>query len=166
MDELDADAAKRPLLFPDPVIEFYLEKVDRAAIRAQLGKTPTERLQSLVDQAAPHERQLSSRIREPETTAQLQPNESTKFAGFMIYTPDPDPAKRPLLFSDPVVEAYLKDVDRSILRENLKRSVAERLENFAGFMRGVYELRGAFYKVGVNHRQEQSVSHVGTVARN
>jgi hypothetical protein len=30
---------------------------------------------------------------------------------------------------DPVVEAYKKDVDRSLLRENLKRTVEERLRD-------------------------------------
>ena len=29
---------------------------------------------------------------------------------------------------DPVIEAYKKDVDRSLLRQNLQRSVAERCE--------------------------------------
>ena len=30
---------------------------------------------------------------------------------------------------DPVIEAYKKDVDRTLLRENLKRSVEERLRD-------------------------------------
>ncbi len=34
MSAPDADPAKRPMLFPDPVIEFYMERVDRAATRA------------------------------------------------------------------------------------------------------------------------------------
>ncbi len=39
----------------------------------------------------------------------------------------------PLLFPDPVIEAYLKDVDRTILRANLQLSTAERFEQFAQF---------------------------------
>jgi hypothetical protein len=30
---------------------------------------------------------------------------------------------------DPVIEAYKKDIDRTLLRENLKRSVEERLRD-------------------------------------
>jgi hypothetical protein len=42
---------------------------------------------------------------------------------------------------DPVIEAYKKDVDRTILRENLKLSPQERSEKFISFMRSVYQLR-------------------------
>ena len=31
--------------------------------------------------------------------------------------------------SDPVIEAYKKDVDRTLLRENLKLTIEQRLEN-------------------------------------
>ncbi len=47
---------------------------------------------------------------------------------------------------DPVIEAYKKDVDRTLLRQNLKLSVAERFEKFEQFMRFVGELRGAARK--------------------
>ena len=33
------------------------------------------------------------------------------------------PLQRPPIEPDPVIEAYKKDVDRTLLRENLKRSV-------------------------------------------
>ncbi|HEX8236375.1 MAG TPA: hypothetical protein VF600_10490 [Abditibacteriaceae bacterium] len=36
---------------------------------------------------------------------------------------------------DPVIEAYEKDVDRTLLRENLRRSVAERSANFLAMAR-------------------------------
>lgn len=35
----------------------------------------------------------------------------------------------PDLEPDPVIDAYKKDVDRTLLRENLKRSVEERLRD-------------------------------------
>ena len=44
---------------------------------------------------------------------------------------------------DSVIEAYKKDIDRSLLRENLKLSVEERFLKFDAFMRGVMELRAA-----------------------
>jgi hypothetical protein len=46
-------------------------------------------------------------------------------------------------FFDPVIEAYKKDVDRTILRENLKLSPQERSEKFISFMRSVWQLREA-----------------------
>lgn len=42
---------------------------------------------------------------------------------------------------DPVIEAYKKDVDRTILRENLKLSPQERSEKFVSFMKSVWQLR-------------------------
>jgi len=47
------------------------------------------------------------------------------------------------LTSDPVIEAYKKHVDRTILRENLKLSPQERSEKFQSFMRSVWQLREA-----------------------
>lgn len=44
---------------------------------------------------------------------------------------------------DPVIEAYKKDVDRTLIRENLKRTPDERLQNLQSFMAFVHELRGA-----------------------
>ena len=44
---------------------------------------------------------------------------------------------------DPVIEAYKKDVDRTLLRENLRRSVAERLANLLALQRLAEEARRA-----------------------
>jgi hypothetical protein len=44
---------------------------------------------------------------------------------------------------DPVIEAYKKDIDRTLLIENLRRSVPERLDRFQGFMNELGEMRGA-----------------------
>lgn len=46
-------------------------------------------------------------------------------------------------YCDPVIEAYKKDVDRTLLRENLKLTVEQRFLKFESFMLGVYELREA-----------------------
>ena len=46
--------------------------------------------------------------------------------------------REPLLdYVDPVIEAYEKDVDRSIIRENLKLTVHQRFEKFEQFMKYV-----------------------------
>jgi hypothetical protein len=44
---------------------------------------------------------------------------------------------------DPVVEAYKKDIDRTLLRENLKLSVDKRFRKFRSFMKFAHEIRGA-----------------------
>jgi hypothetical protein len=44
---------------------------------------------------------------------------------------------------DPVIEAYKKDIDRSLLRENLRRSVEERLQNLQQLAAAAEALRAA-----------------------
>jgi hypothetical protein len=55
------------------------------------------------------------------------------------YSPDLPP---PDIF-DPVIEAYKKDIDRTLLIENLRKPVAERLARFQSFMNTLGEMRGA-----------------------
>ena len=48
----------------------------------------------------------------------------------------------PLDHVDPVIEAYKKDIDRTLLRENLKLTVQERLEKlqqYVEFAEGIRE---------------------------
>jgi hypothetical protein len=45
--------------------------------------------------------------------------------------------------SDPVIEAYKRDVDRTLLRENLRLSVEERFEKLMRLQRFAGELRRA-----------------------
>lgn len=47
------------------------------------------------------------------------------------------------LAPDPVIEAYKKDVDRTLLRENLKRSVEERLRDLMRLQRFAEDWRQA-----------------------
>jgi hypothetical protein len=51
------------------------------------------------------------------------------------------------LESDPVIEAYKKDVDRTLLRENLKRTVEERLRDLMRLQRFAEEWRRAARRV-------------------
>jgi hypothetical protein len=44
---------------------------------------------------------------------------------------------------DPVIEAYKKDVDRTLLRENLQLTVQQRFEKFERFWEYAHELREA-----------------------
>jgi len=49
----------------------------------------------------------------------------------------------PADYCDPVLEAYKKDVDRTLLRENLKLTVEERVIQFERFCEFATELREA-----------------------
>ena len=58
------------------------------------------------------------------------------------------PAKRPdesrsALEPDPVIEAYKAGIDRTLLRENLRRSPAERLAKLVALQRFAEEVRRA-----------------------
>lgn len=46
-------------------------------------------------------------------------------------------------YRDPVVEVYMRDVDRTLLRENLKLTPAQRLEKLISFSSFAAELREA-----------------------
>ena len=52
-------------------------------------------------------------------------------------------------WSDPVVEAYKRDVDRTLLRENLKLASEERLLKLQDFVRFLSEVRDAGKKAGL-----------------
>ena len=50
--------------------------------------------------------------------------------------------KGPLL-PDPVIDAYKKDVDRTLIRENLRLTPDQRVRKFVSFMRLIEELQRA-----------------------
>lgn len=136
----ETEPASVPLLFPDPVIEYYLSKVDRAAIREQLKKTPSERLQGLENEA-------QRKRKDPALVLREEPEPPPPKKAKIDMGSDPgwftEAASVPLLFPDPVIEAYLEDVDRGLIREALKLSVSERFARFERLMRRAYELRRA-----------------------
>jgi len=62
-----------------------------------------------------------------------------------------DPGDATGLAPDPVIEAYKKDVDRTLLRENLKRSPTERVQNLMALQRLAEEARRAARKIAPSH---------------
>jgi hypothetical protein len=54
------------------------------------------------------------------------------------------------LMKDPVIEAYKKDIDRTLLRQNLARSLAERLANLIALQRLAAEARRAGRRAGAS----------------
>jgi hypothetical protein len=57
---------------------------------------------------------------------------------------------------DPVVRAYMRGVDRSLLRENLKLTPAERLEKLVRFSSFASKLRQAGQKARTARRRKRS----------
>jgi hypothetical protein len=62
---------------------------------------------------------------------------------------------------DPVIEAYKKDIDRTLLRENLKLTVEERLRNLMKLQQLSEELRRA----GRSRRLEALATLAALLAR-
>lgn len=54
-----------------------------------------------------------------------------------------NPADTAAFEPDPVIEAYKRDLDLSLLRENLRRTPAERLANLVALQRFFFEVRRA-----------------------
>ena len=57
--------------------------------------------------------------------------------------PPPPPVRAAGVGRDPMVEAYKRDVDRTLLRQNLRRSVTERVENLITLQELAAEARRA-----------------------
>ena len=58
--------------------------------------------------------------------------------------------------NDPVIQVYMRDVDRSLLRENLKLTHAERLEKLLRFSLFAGELRRAGEKARAKARRRRT----------
>jgi hypothetical protein len=56
-------------------------------------------------------------------------------------------------YRDPVIEAYKKDVDRTLLRENLKRTPEERLIQAMKHLQFAEELRAAMQRARDTQRK-------------
>jgi len=64
------------------------------------------------------------------------------------------------LTPDPVIEAYKKDVDRTLLRENLKLTVEQRFNNLMAMQKFAEELRRAAKRSAVGpFRRTHSYPH-------
>jgi hypothetical protein len=61
----------------------------------------------------------------------------------------------------PVIEAYKKDVDRTLLRENLKLTVEERFLELMALQRAAEEMQRA----GAQARHDRSQGHSHAAAR-
>jgi hypothetical protein len=112
------------VLGPDPVIEYYKQFVDRAKLRENLKLSVDERLARLQEKAMLADRMPRKPVgpdRPWKPVSDCGPNRTT----------------------DPIIELYKRDVDRTLLRENLKLSPEERLRKLTDFMHFAAEMRAA-----------------------
>lgn len=61
----------------------------------------------------------------------------------MTAIPPPESPDLPRRERDPVIDAYKRDVDRTLLIENLRLTPGQRLEKFVCFMEDVEALRAS-----------------------
>jgi hypothetical protein len=117
-----------PVEETNELIEHFKAQVNRGALRENLKLTPAQRVEKmerlLREMYPPVEVAQNLALRE-EPTAGAQNGLAMDDAGVDL------------------VEAFKKDIDRTLLIENLKLTPAQRMERFAAFMELVYELRRA-----------------------
>jgi|SRR6266850_4845439 len=114
-------------LEPDPVIEFYMGKVDRAAIRENLKLTPGQRVERF------QQRMEAMTGGVPASSDSSELKEALNSAPIPFTLSD----------SDLVVDAYMGGIDRTLIRENLKLSPDQRLLKFQDFMEFLDQMRQA-----------------------
>jgi len=124
---LDSSLSSRWIMIPDPIVEYYKQFVDREMLRANLHLTVDERLEKLQEKAAAEERVGKGRKRPPSPSHPWQP------------VSDCSPNRT----TDPIIELYKRDIDRTLLRENLKLTPEQRLLKLEDFASFVSELRHA-----------------------
>ena len=100
----------------DAIIEFYKRKVDREALRQNLKLTVSERLQNFEAEVR----------RQKELEPPRKPSVTDDHPGWEAIS-DCGPNRT----SDPIFELYKRDVDRTLLRENLRQTVSERFLGLA-----------------------------------
>jgi hypothetical protein len=109
----------------DPIIEYYKQFVDREALRANLELTPEERLRKFEIES-----QSSLQVFGREPVGPAKPWKAVSDTGSSRVT-------------NPVIELYKRDVDRTLLRENLRRSPEQRLQQLESMADLVEALQSA-----------------------
>lgn len=113
--------------FIDPVVEHYKQFVDREELRANLRLTPAHRIEKMQQRAAA----FDAEVRKNQPAVHAHP----------VWAPISDCG--PDRTTDPVVELFKAEVDRTLLRENLRLTPDQRLRNLASFSQFLDEMRGA-----------------------
>ncbi|HEY4235387.1 MAG TPA: hypothetical protein VGM76_18295 [Lacipirellulaceae bacterium] len=114
-------------MLSDPIVEYYKQFVDRAQLRENLKLSVDQRMGKLREMAAAVDREGKRK------QAPLRP--TAPWPAISDCGPD--------RVTDPIIELYKRDVDRTLLRENLKLSVEQRMQKLVRMARLVKELRSA-----------------------
>jgi hypothetical protein len=148
-NDISDEAALR--IGEDPVIRHLMKNVDRNAIRENLKLTHEQRLLKFEKMM----RDLESREQRPQQPLELKEvpdalelRESNNIAETSLGSVEPHRNWFPI---DPVVEAYKKDVDRTLLRETLKLTPAERALQLEAMTEFIEELRAAGVRMRAEH---------------
>ncbi len=128
-----------PIEETNELIEHFKKQVDRQALRENLKLTPAERLQKL-------ERMMREKYRRT-----MPADFPSTAAGRVLLLEEPAKAyagcdlaeEAPAEETNDLIEAFKKDVDRTLLIENLKLTPAQRMEKFEANMEMIYEVRRA-----------------------
>ena len=138
-------------LEPDPVIEFYMGKVDRAAIRENLKLTPGQRVErfqarmgaQLANQPERTHSNPNSGMQLREVSSQRLSDERGEVVPRTHLSQEDCEDDRGWLEIDPVVAAYMKDIDQTLTAETLKLTPAQRVNQFESFVESLEEFRQA-----------------------
>jgi hypothetical protein len=118
------------------LIEYFKKQVDREALRENLKLTPAQRVEKMQRLS---QKQCPDRTRPDIAHDSVRPMREPAAP----YSTDQTGEDRSVDATNDLVEAFKKDVDRTLLIENLKLTVAERMEKFEANMKMIYELRRA-----------------------
>ena len=129
--------------------EYFKSLADREALRQNLRLTPAQRLEKmerLLREKYPDKFKADT---ESSVAASTLRESSTPYSTQSTTEDGPPDATKDL------VEAFKKDVDRTLLIENLKLTPAQRMEKFEAFMELVYELRRAGQRMREREQRDQ-----------
>ena len=130
--DISDEAAMR--VADDPVIQYLMKNVDRAAIRENLKLTPEQRLMKL-------QARVASVKPKPWPAFELKETFPPSPAPLDIAFEDAIDDPMPLAQHDPVIQAYMSGIDRTLIQETLKLTHEERLLNFQSFMNDIEQIR-------------------------
>lgn len=124
----------------DPVIQHLMKNVDRDAIRENLKLTPEQRLAKLERIC----QEAEARGEWPKESFEFKDAAVSSYGSSSVQT---EPVENSVFPFDPVIEAFKRDVDRTLLRETLKLTPTERALQLEAMNEFIEELQRAGAKM-------------------
>jgi hypothetical protein len=129
----DEERNMAPIDETNELIEYFKGQVDREALRKNLELTPAQRVEKLERLLRENQPDKPKSDPRPQTAQPLQ----EPLGRYEVTDSEEPPAEA----TNDLIEAFKKDVDRTLLIENLKLTVPQRMEQFERNMEMLYELR-------------------------